>query len=233
MGIAAANVGRFDLRDGLRFVEELGKEARVPWVSSNLRRKDGSYPFPRYRVLRRGERSVAVLGLLPPDPGRDASLGIEVLDPVDVARAVLKQLPEVDAVLCLSNLGLSQEQRLASAVPGLTAIVGGGSAELLSEPQAVGETLLLHAGEKGRYLGVLDLSGASFERRTRQSGGSAGDKARPLSHAHRVITLDASVGDDPQIAGWIAAYRGAENGSRNRAVPRAEAPPPAPKPSDR
>jgi hypothetical protein len=104
-----------------------------------------------------GGLKVGIFGLVRPEPDQDARLGIEVLDPEATTREMVGELKGADAILCLSNLGLAEESRLAAAVPGITAIVGGGSAEFLTAPQVVGNTLVLHAAEKGRYLGVLDV----------------------------------------------------------------------------
>ena len=218
MGLAAANVGRLDLLDGLDFVEKLGVEPGVPWVSTNLRRRDGTYPFPRFRILTWGSRKIAVLGLSPPDPTRDEALGIQVLDPVAAARESVAKLPAVDAVVCLSNLGLQEEQRLVAAAPGLTAVVGGGSGEMLPEPLTPGSTLILHAGDKGRYLGVLDLASDSLSAAGARRGTAVGTRA------HRIIALDGSTGEDPEISKWVEAYRGIASAARPPTARGATAP---------
>jgi S-sulfosulfanyl-L-cysteine sulfohydrolase len=191
MRIAAANVGRFDLNGGLAFVEELGRQPGVPWVSANLRRRDGSYPFARWRMIQAGETKVGVFGLLAPDLGRDEGVGIEVADPVETAKEAVRQLAGADVVICLSNLGPDEERRLASAVPGITAIVGGGVAGYWTEPALTSGTRLLRVSDRGKYLGVLTLPYKTAE-------------------SHRVFTLDGSVGEEAEIAAWTEAYRNAE-----------------------
>lgn len=211
IGVDAVNVGRFDLAAGLAFVETLGLEAKVPWVSANLRRKGGGRPFPGYRLVPWGNGKAAVFGLLPPSPTVDAALGIDVGDPETAAAALLRELPPVNAVVCLSTLGLAAELELARKVPGLTAIVGGGSGELLVDPALVGSTVILHAADKGRFLGVLDLG----------AGKAAGAGASP-GRAHRLVALDASKTDDAEIASWVQGFKATEASARG--APR---PPPA------
>jgi hypothetical protein len=157
MGVGAVNVGRRDLAAGLPFVSELGRAPGVPWVSTNLRSSAGGYPFPRWRVLDWGESRIAVIGLLLPAPSQDRALGIEIQPPAEALREALDSLSEVDAVVCLSNLGLAFEKRLASEVPGVALIVGGGTNEYLHHPPTIGNTVILHASDRGRYLGVVDL----------------------------------------------------------------------------
>jgi len=161
-GVAAVNVGRRDLAAGLPFLEDLARDPGVPWVATNLRNGAGEYPFPRWRILDWGGLSVAVLGVLPAEPAGDRRLVLRVDPPVEALRGALAQLPPVDAVVCLSNLGFEAEQELARQVPRVALVVGGGSGQLLSSPHVVGDTALLHASDRGRYLGVLDLSASSL-----------------------------------------------------------------------
>jgi len=161
-GVAAANVGRRDLAAGVAFLQELAGNVHVPWVATNLRDGAGEYPFPRWRILDWGGVSVAVLGVLPADPLADRRLAIRVDPPTEALRDAMAQLPPVEAVICLSTLGLDAEKKLASQVPGIALIVGGGSAPILPNPQAAGDTVILHAADRGRYLGVLDLRARSL-----------------------------------------------------------------------
>ncbi len=177
MGPGAVNVGRLDLAAGVAFLASLGQEFGVPWVSTNLKTAAGEYPFPRWRVVTWGGLRLGVLGVLPPAPGRDPDVGIAVDDPVVAVREGLAALERlgVDAVVCLSNLGLDRERALAREVAGLWVVVGGGTSEYLATPRREGDTLILHAGNRGRYLGLLETTPASV----------AGWKA-PLDLAERI-----------------------------------------------
>lgn len=161
-GVAAVNVGRRDLAAGLGLLGELGREPGVPWVATNLRDAGGAYPFPRWRVVPWGDARVAVVGLLAPNTALDGQLGLRTEDPAAALREVLPLLPEVAAVVCLSNLGLAAEQGLARAFPQLALVVGGGSGEYLPTPPVEGNAVVLRAGDRGRYLGVLDLPSAGL-----------------------------------------------------------------------
>lgn len=242
MGAAAVNVGRQDLLDGLPLLEKLAKDPGVPWVSANLRRRDGSYPVSRWRTAAWGGLKVGVFGLLRPLPSEDARLGLEISDPEAAAREALKALAGSDAVVCLSNLGLVEELRLAAAVPGITAVVGGGSGEYLAAPQVSGSTLILHAGERGKHLGVLDLASAGLTR-----GGAAPRSLQDLAelqrlkgevdgaravYSHRVTTLEPSAGEDSTIAGWVREYKAAEAAWAQNAA-AVVVPPPLPPPARR
>ena len=164
MGVGAVNVGRLDLAAGLGFLEDLGRDPGVPWVSANLAVADGRRPFPGWRVIRWGGVRVGVVGLIRPDPGADAKLGLRVEEPRAALETALEELGAqgVEAVVCLSNLGLEAERRLAREVPGVAVIVGGGTHPYLPSPPVVGDTVILHAGNRGRYLGVLETDPGSL-----------------------------------------------------------------------
>ena len=68
------------------------------------------------------------------------------------------QADGVRAILLLSHLGYALDRRLAAAVGGLTAIVGGHSHIALNPPVAVQGVPIAQAGEYGESLGRLDLT---------------------------------------------------------------------------
>lgn len=224
-GVAAVNVGRRDLAAGLAFVRELEEDPGVPWVATNLRSADGKHPFPRWRLVSWGGVSVGVVGVLAPNPSLDGPLGLRVDAPAEALRDVLPRLTGAAAVLCLSNLGLAAERALAREFPGLAFIVGGGPAEYLPSAPAEGNAVLLHAANRGQYLGVLDLPAEALHswRNPRDLGEKAVLEAR-LALLRRQHTGEPAGGPplEERIAGAeeaLAALTGAPAVFRHRAVP--------------
>jgi len=164
-GLEAANVGRLDLAAGLELVEGLAADPQVPWVSANLRRSsDGSFPFPRWRLLDRAGVRILVTGVAPPDPRQDAQLGLAPLEPEPALREVLTLTaadgPPAELVIVLSTLGLPAERRLAQALPGVHFIIGGGDRQVLADPVVEGDTAIFHAADRGRFVGLIQLDPA-------------------------------------------------------------------------
>ena len=62
-----------------------------------------------------------------------------------------------DLIILLSHLGADYDQLVASSVSGINIIVGGHSHTFINSPIQIGNTLILQAGEFGRYLGKLTL----------------------------------------------------------------------------
>jgi 5'-nucleotidase / UDP-sugar diphosphatase len=85
---------------------------------------------------------------------------IVVQPPIDVAQAWVDELRNgqgCNLVVVLSHLGVDMDQVLASSVSGIDVIVGGHSHTLLAEPIAVGNTLIVQAGEFYGHVGRLQL----------------------------------------------------------------------------
>ncbi|HEX9912933.1 MAG TPA: 5'-nucleotidase C-terminal domain-containing protein, partial [candidate division Zixibacteria bacterium] len=67
------------------------------------------------------------------------------------------QANNCDIIILLSHLGSDYDQQVASSISGIDIIIGGHSHTKITSPIKIGNTLILQAGEFGRYLGKLSL----------------------------------------------------------------------------
>lgn len=75
--------------------------------------------------------------------------------PEEVAEQWVRLLrEECEVIIALCHLGLPQERKLASTVPGIHIILGGHTHEVLPQPIQVGETWIAHSGSHGHYAGL-------------------------------------------------------------------------------
>jgi sulfur-oxidizing protein SoxB len=88
-------------------------------------------------------------------------------------------------VVLLSHNGLEVDQKLASRVRGLDAILGGHTHDGIPAPFVVGRTLVTNAGSNGKFLGVLDLDV--------KGGAVAGYRYRLLPVFAHLLTADAAM----------------------------------------
>ncbi len=105
-----------------------------------------------------------------------------------------------DLIILLSHLGSDYDQLIASTVSGINIIVGGHSHTFIGSPIQIGNTLIVQAGEFGRYLGKLTLY---LNNKTIQTWN------------YELQSVDTSVPEEPTIAfmvGQLAA--GVEADSR-------------------
>jgi 2',3'-cyclic-nucleotide 2'-phosphodiesterase (5'-nucleotidase family) len=145
-------------------------------------------------IAKPGGPRVAILGLTTPDLTTATHprnvYGVSVEEPVAVARRLVPDLAAgADLVVVLSHLGIADDRRLARAVPQIDLIVGGHNHFIYAEPVLEGGVAILQAGERGRWLGRLDLD---------CRGG------RLVRSGYRLLSMDAAAPQDPEVAAEVA-----------------------------
>lgn len=203
-GVSAMVVGNHDFNYGGEALLQRVQEARFPVLSANiLQEASGQGLLDPVAFFEVNGLRLAVLGLTTPDTAVKTLPahveGLAFLDPVEVAsRWVPRLREEADLVVVLSHLGVEVDRELAARVPGIDVIVGGHSHTVLEKPIRVDETLVVQAGEYGKYLGVLRLQVAQ---RPDGEGGS-----RVLGYEGYLIPVDAEIPGDPEIEAVIASW---------------------------
>ncbi len=194
-------LGNHEFDYGADTLRALLKHCTFPIVSANLWDKSIGAPFvPRYRVLERGGLRIGVIGLAPPELKtlslRDNVRDLEVLETDMTVRQAIAELRAnfgTEFIVLLSHMGVEEDTAIARRVPGINVIVGGHSHTALFKPLRVGDTWIVQAGAKGRWLGVLDLVVNRAQKRIESGWGSL------------VETRAADVTPDPVIARAVAA----------------------------
>ncbi len=154
---------------------------------------------------------LGVVGVTQEYPGGYERFGYVSTDPIPTLKREIESLRARGArsLLLLSHLGVavSPEARLAwdnpaeqsddtiaQALPEIDVIVGGHSHTALNAPLVIGKTVIVQAGEYGRYLGRLDLDVDDASGAVQQ-------------HTGRLIACDDSVPLDPTIQGTLELVR--------------------------
>lgn len=206
VGIDAMAVGNHEFDDGpetlAAFIDKV--DFPVLFANTNLTNepllKD---KVPPYVVKEVGGESIGIIGLLAEDTDETSSPGPNVpfIRAEEVLPGVLEDLENegIDKIVVLSHMGLGRDKQVAAAVDGIDVIVGGHSHTLLSNsvegaagpyPTMVTspdgtEVPIVQAFAYSKYLGELELT---FD-----------DDGKVTAAAGDVITLDASISEDPSI----------------------------------
>lgn len=208
MGYDAIAIGNHDLDYGIARLRELRKLYRTPWISANLVQHGGVNVMRPY-VFRNAGVRIGLVGFSTPETPqltkRENTRGMVFNSPIQVAhglRTILKK--DADIFVAVSHLGLDGDQALAKSATFLHVIVGGHSHTLLEEPVVTlrkdgspDGPIIVQAGEKGRYLGRLDLT-------------VEGDKKsgyRVKSFRYRLIPLSKEVAQDPVMLKLLDGFR--------------------------
>lgn len=167
----AATIGNHEFDFGIDNMVRLFKLADFPIVCSNYNFKDTQLDgiVKPYAVVKRNGLTIGLIGLGPKLEGlvqAEKCEGIIYNDPAPIANelaAMLKNEKGCDVVVCLSHLGVADDEELIKATSGIDLVLGGHSHTYMTEPvfypAADGKQIpLLHTGKSGVYVGKLKLT---------------------------------------------------------------------------
>lgn len=167
--LAAAGVDAFTYGNNESLVwpiahqSALAQSVAFPVFAADLRRAADGSPMPGVRdwaVVEKAGLRIGLFGISRERPTFLAQLGLSHQEPESVAAECVQVLREqgCDLVIFLSHCGFTVDQAIAAAVPGIDVIVGGHSHTVLEQGFTVGDTVIVQAGDYGRFLGRLDLT---------------------------------------------------------------------------
>lgn len=177
IGYDAMTLGNHEFDKPYKDVLVKQKEwTEFPFLSANIVKKDtGEYLVEPYLMKEFDGLKVAILGLtteeVPIITTPEFVADLEFKNAIETAQELVPMLrEEADVVVALTHLGLKEggygyagyeatsDLELAGAVQGIDVIVGGHSHDVLEQAEVVGDTLVVQAGEWGKYVGRLDLT---------------------------------------------------------------------------
>ncbi len=138
--------------------------------------------------------------------GKSALQDAPLTDPLtfsdqhETAREMVAQLQKAgsDVIVAVTHSGVNEDRDLAQAVPGIHIIVGGHCHTALEKPLREGDTLIVQAGERLNYLGVLQLS---YNRATGKVS-----VQNEMSGQTYLLALDDKIASEPLMSAQVAAY---------------------------
>jgi len=171
MGYDAVTFGNHEFDGDLKKLEEQMKLAEFPFVSSNIKRQDGSYlGGNRYIVKHYNNFSVGIFGIttLRTRSIANPDSSLVFINEIEAAREVvniLRNKEKVDVIIGLTHIGDVKEAadhvtslELAAAVEGIDIIIDGHSHSYFNEPKRAGNTLIVSANEWGKYIGCAKIT---------------------------------------------------------------------------
>ena len=166
MAYDAVTFGNHEFNEGMARLERQIAQAKFPFVSSNVRRADGSYlggnqylvkEFNGFKVGIFGITTLRAVEISAPD---NSLTFINEIDAAREAVSILRMRENVDLVIGLVHMGTLKEspahitsQELASMVAGIDIIVDGHSHTYMEEALKQGNTYIVSAHERGLVLG--------------------------------------------------------------------------------
>jgi 5'-nucleotidase/UDP-sugar diphosphatase len=173
MGYDAMALGNHEFDKPLDVLMKQKQWATFPFLSANILKKDTGKPlFDDFKIWDFDGLKVAVIGFTAQDTPIMVTTDLKALefkDSVEVAKNMIPKLRKKAAVvIALSHLGYYEnayhgsnapgDVTLARSVPGIDVIIGGHSHEEIAEAVVENDTLIVQAGDNGKYVGRLDLT---------------------------------------------------------------------------
>jgi len=196
IGIDAVNVGELDLVLGINFLKELAKKENFPLISANLVDEKNEPLFKRYVVKKVSGKSIGIFGVIGDTSEMSEKVGritngtASIQDPLKAAESIVQELAgKVDYMIALTHQGTNRDWVIARRVKGIDLVVGSHDKQKTKDPYEAEKTLIVQAGEKGQYLGVLEVA-------------MDGTKAAK----NTLAPLGEEIADSPAIKAMISAY---------------------------
>jgi 2',3'-cyclic-nucleotide 2'-phosphodiesterase/3'-nucleotidase len=167
-GLAFDTFGNHDFDMGPDVLRKMIQRGSTTWVSANVTDERTGKVFGRsqgarsFRLVEAGDISVGLTGLITPEAPEITSMGqrTSVQDPAGALDETVPQMRDAgaDAVVVLSHLTGATAEEVARQVDGVDAIVGDHAAQVLEEPNVVGDTVLSFVGDEFEFVGELTLN---------------------------------------------------------------------------
>lgn len=174
LGYDAMVLGNHEFDKALDVLMKQREWAGFPFLAANVVKKGTGEPLVDPYIIKEFDGlKVAIFGLTMEETKILAlPQPLEALDIRSVIETSQELVPKLraqaDVVIALTHIGFYEtsgagyrtpgDLKLAQEVPGIAVIVGGQSGTVLEEPEVIGNTLIVHAGEYGLYVGRLDLT---------------------------------------------------------------------------
>jgi 5'-nucleotidase/UDP-sugar diphosphatase len=176
MGYDAITTGNHEYGNGIAALQGLIEATKLRVLCCNVIYKGTGKPaFQPYQVFMRGGLRVAVIGCIGEDAWGDVDMKIrapfEHIHEIEAVKTYAKRLRSyVDLIVLVAHNGVENDRELASQVGEVDVIIGGHTHTELPNPEFIKNkqgvegcinglngTIVAQAGERGTYLGRIDL----------------------------------------------------------------------------
>jgi len=162
MNYDAINVSQTDINLGVPFLLKKAKEMNLPLLSANLL-ENSKHIFNPFIIKKIDGQRVGIFGLMDQPSLAKKSNAYMVRDPFDATRDVLISLKDqAGLIIALSSLSKEKNVKLLEDFSDIDFIIS--TDKHVHNPIEKQNGYILSAGNKGRYLGTLDIRLKSQDR---------------------------------------------------------------------
>lgn len=225
LGYDAMVVGNHEFDNPLSVLMAQRSWMKFPLLCANVYDKTTGEPlFEPFSIFEFKGLQILVLGLITADTVRQANpdniTPLKFADPIEACRDMMPQLKEkADVIIALTHLGYHPHGKhggnargsvsLARAVHGIDVIVDGHTHTRLEKPDVQNNTIIVQAGEYGKYLGRLDLEysdGHLTQKDYRLIPVNLKKKIKKGGQSVEVI-IGEEIEEDPEVLALLSEYQ--------------------------
>lgn len=183
--VSAGQIPKEYLNLSLVSANVTAKVPNFPAIQRYVIKQFGFAPNPQEKRIR-----IGITGLLHDPEERISRREFQIEDPQIAVRRVLEEIKDkTDYRIVLTDMNIGKSISLAVLIPGIDLIVVAHNYEAVSEPQVIGDTLVVIPVNEGKVLGEVRLKiGQGAEKKEAQA---------------RWIPLDRTVPDDPALGALL------------------------------
>lgn len=161
MGYDALNLGGSEFLFNREFLSGIRDLASFPLLSANIRWEKEGFLSQPFLIKEIAGIKLGIIGITSPFlVKKEGFLDIFLKTPEGVLPPLISQLKKqkVDLIVVLSYLGFEGSSSLAKNVEGIDVIISANHWKITRKPRKVGNTIIMQATSKSKYLGVLTLT---------------------------------------------------------------------------
>lgn len=159
-GYEAIAIGNNEAFEGLEILNSMVNNDKVPFLSCNLVKLDGSRISGVKRSIIINKSGVRFL-IIGTSPNFKTFLNLLGMNSIDYKEQIEKEISDnkgkYDICILLSHLGLIEDTDIANTMEGIDIIIDGHSHELMVEPKIIKNTVIHMSGCYGENLGHLEF----------------------------------------------------------------------------
>jgi len=208
----ATAIGNHEFDMGQELQNKRRQQATFPFISCNIDASGAVLKQPKpYVILKAGKIKIPFLGMIQlgenglPDSHPSRLTGLKFINGIEKAKDFLWLKKKYGMLVCLSHLGVENDEVLAKTYPQFDLIIGGHSHTTMNKPMMVNGVMIVQTGSGLRNVGITTLHVS---------------KGKITDRSYELLPLAKIAKTDPVVQALIDKYN--KNEEMNRVVASAE-----------
>jgi 5'-nucleotidase / UDP-sugar diphosphatase len=210
----ATAMGNHEFDMGQELQNKRRQQATFPFISCNIDASGAVVKQPDpYVIMKAGKIKIPFLGIIQlgenglPDSHPSRLEGLKFTNGIEKAKDFLWLKEKYGMLICLSHLGVENDEVLAKTYPQFDLIIGGHSHTTMTKPMMVNNVMIVQTGSGLKNVGITTLHVT---------------KGKITDRSYELVPLAKITKSDPEVQAMIDKYN--SNEEMNRVIAFAETP---------